>query len=507
VVAIHGPESGIEEPLLHLATEGGDTLWASTQSGTLVRLIGGRAASVVDPDLRRALALQSVVLVVGGGALWLGTAGGIGRIPLASLHAAADGFGPPPATRWFGPSDGLPIARTGRFQGSTGARAGDGRIWFTTPAGLAVVDPDAAPFNTVAPTPRIEGARIGGRPGSVSDGSHVDPRPDRLELDFTAGALRTPERTTVEYRLDGADEQWIDAAGTRTASYSRLGPGAYRFRVRARNEDDIASLSEATLSFRVLPAWYQGWWFLPLAALGIAGAGAMSVGMSGRASRRAESRRLTDRYEAALHERTRMAQDLHDTLLQGFVGVTLHLQALERQMREAPEQAGSALGRVLSMADDALREGRRMVWDMRAPELEGHDLAGAVETAARRAVEGLAIRLDFQVSGVPRPLAPPLETTVLRVAREAVSNVVRHANASELSIRLSFAPDAVALFVRDDGTGFEPSRIEASGHWGLVGMSERAVRAGGRLRVHGAAGAGTTLELSLPTGATSAANA
>src|SRR5690606_20343183 len=136
-------------------------------------------------------------------------------------------------------------------------------------------------------------------------------------------------------------------------------------------EDGLASLEEGTFAFRVLPTWYQAWWFLPLIVVGLAGTGAAAAGVRARATGRAEARRLKEQYETMLSERTRMAQELHDTLLQEFVGVTLHLQVVERVVEEASPQAAEAVSRILDMADHALREGRRMVWDMRPSDLDG----------------------------------------------------------------------------------------------------------------------------------------
>jgi signal transduction histidine kinase/ligand-binding sensor domain-containing protein len=494
--------SGLPAPVLHLAHESGDTLWATTADGALLRIAGNRITAVGVPEVANALAAGTVALLLSRGHLWVGSAGGIARLPLDGLHAAADGAVPPPVAEWFGEPDGLRIGRTNGTNAPAGFRAGDGRLWFSTPAGLAVVDPENMPLNPVPPLAIIEEVRVAGGAAVGTDGT-IAPNPERLEVHFTATSLRTPERVHIEYRLDGADPDWIPSEAVRSAAYTQLTPGRYAFRVRARNEDGVPGVVEATMAFRVLPAWYQSAWFHLLATIVVATAGAALVAAAIRASHRAATNRIRERYEAALDERTRMARELHDTLLQSFTGITLHLQSIEPLIVDAPADATAALARILALADDALREARMMIWDMRAPELEGHALPEALETVAKRTVDGAPLTLSFAVQGPQRRLPLELETTVLRVGREAAANVVRHAGAQAVSITLTYLSDAVTLQVRDDGRGIDPERPAAmagTGHWGIRGMHERAARAGGSLEIRRGADRGTAVELRLPTG-------
>lgn len=494
-----GP-TDISGPLRHLAHEGGDTLWATVSQGRLVRLIGGRSTVLSIPELETALAAESVVLIPSHSYLWFGSQGGIGRIPLRELHGFAETGETLPSIEWFSELDGLEVPRTARDNANAGFMGEDGRIWFATPAGLAVVDPDRVPSNPVPPTPLIEEVRITGMARPVRDGDEIGPNPQRLEFHYTAASLRTPERVRIEYRLDGADPDWNPSETIRTATYTQLRPGHYRFRVRASNESGVASIAEASLAFRVLPAWYQARWFLVLAVLGTTAALSITVAAWLRARNRAQAARIHERYQAALNERTRLARELHDTLLQGFTGITLQLQALQRTITEAPREAASALSSILTMADRALREARQAVWDMRAPELEDHDLAEALQSVATRAIGREPIALAFEAHGKPRQLPLSIETTVLRIGREAATNAIQHAGATHLSITLTYESERVGLRVQDDGRGFEPDAMDVAargGHWGLRGMQERAMQAGGQLAIT-STHSGTTIELSLP---------
>jgi len=211
---------------------------------------------------------------------------------------------------------------------------------------------------------------------------------------------------------------------------------------------------------------------------------------------------LRARYQAALFERTRIAQELHDTLLQGFTGITLQLRAIQRVLAQRPQEGAEALKGVLASADTALRDARHMIWDMRAVELEGQDLADALEHAAR-ATTGSSTELVFSVHGNRRGLPLAVETTALRIGREAVLNAVKHAAPRRVNVDLEYGPRVLTLRVSDDGTGIAPGAVEAAAkgeHWGLAGMRDRAQRAGGTLDISSEPGRGTVVSVSLPIG-------
>jgi signal transduction histidine kinase len=219
-----------------------------------------------------------------------------------------------------------------------------------------------------------------------------------------------------------------------------------------------------------------------------------------RAKRQARERVLEARFGAQLEERTRLAREIHDTLLQGFTGVSLQLlSAMGR--RSDPAVFDAALTDVLSLAQKTLADARQAVWDMRPPALEGDDFATALETALDRSVAGTPLALDYVVRGVPRPLRPELETVVFRVAQEAVTNVVKHAAAHTARVTLAYEDRSVRLTVADDGSGFtvDPDRRTYAGHWGLLGMRERASQLRGKLIVRSAPGAGTKVVLRVPS--------
>jgi signal transduction histidine kinase len=218
-----------------------------------------------------------------------------------------------------------------------------------------------------------------------------------------------------------------------------------------------------------------------------------------RARRRARERVLEARFSAQLEERTRLAREIHDTLLQGFTGVSLQLLAAMGR-RGDPSEFTASLADVLALAQKTLADARQAVWDMRPPALEGNDFVTALEEALDRSV-GAALALDYVVQGVPHALRPEVETVVYRIAQEAVTNVVKHAAAHTARVTLRYEDRSVRLTVVDDGRGFsvDPDRRTYAGHWGLLGMRERASQLRGKVVVRSAPGAGTTVVLRVPS--------
>jgi signal transduction histidine kinase len=209
---------------------------------------------------------------------------------------------------------------------------------------------------------------------------------------------------------------------------------------------------------------------------------------------------ITSTKQAALIERTRIAQELHDTLLQGFTGIALQLRAIDRMLAQRPQESAEALKTVLASADMTLRDARRMIWDMRAVELEGQDLATALEAATRSATVDSSASLVFSVHGDRRRLPVAVETTAFRIGREAVINAVKHAAPRNVEVNLEYGPRSLTLRVVDDGIGIAPDAMEAAatnGHLGVVGMRDRARRTGGTLSISSEPGKGTVVSVSL----------
>ena len=507
VVRRLGSAQGLHGLVIHVVADGVDTLWLNDTDSTLYRVIGDKVTVLRTPALTSLLQTRSSALVPAGDKFFIASTSGITSVSRAALHAAADGRAPFPAIRRYSALDGASSSRLTVLNASPAFRAIDGRIWFSTPEGLLVYDARDDIPNTVAPRVHIEEVRA---VDSVLDRASIVRVPagaERVQFRFTVTALRVPERARLEFKLDGVDANWRTADATRTVTYTQLRPHQYTFRVRGWNEDGVPAAQEGLLRIRVMPLWYQSWWFLSLAVLSAIAATAGIVALALRARQRVVASRLAAGFEATLAERTRLAGELHDTLLQAFTGVTLQLQALRSRIIDAPQEVERDIGRVLTVADGALREARSAVWDMRAPELEGGDVAAALEQSARAAVDahvfagGAPVELVVTVSGRRRRVAPTIETAAHRIGREAVGNALRHASAKQIRLTIDFEPHHLCLEVRDNGLGFDASAVvptEGRGRWGLVGMRERATSAGGSFDVASVPGSGTVLVLRLP---------
>jgi signal transduction histidine kinase len=248
-------------------------------------------------------------------------------------------------------------------------------------------------------------------------------------------------------------------------------------------------------------AWYQTTWFRYALIVLVGPVGALAAVLVQRRRHVLAQQTLRSRYDATLAERSRIAQDLHDTLLQGFTGITIQLRAIQRVLSREPDGRAAALETVLASADRTLHDARDAIWDMRAVELDGRDLPDALEGAMRSMLEGASVSVDFSVRGARRPLSPLIETTALRIGREAVMNALRHADARTVEVRLHYTPKTLILQVIDDGRGMKPTAIEAAssdGHLGVAGMQTRAQRVGGMLSITSNQAGGTTVEASLP---------
>lgn len=485
--------------VVRIVPEAGDTLWVTSRSA-LFRVTGRR---VVEVPLRGADDLLGgfAQVIAAHGRLWLANTEGIAHVPLAELHRAAERLADSATAVRVDALDGIPDPRLSRLQPRALQLGADGRLWILTRSGLAVTDGAFEERASRAPMPRVDGVSVGGVSLSLEERADLPVDPDRVEFDFSAPHPALAERVRMEYRLDGVDRQWRPDTLARRAAYTQLRPGRYVFRVRAWSPDGTQRSDEASLSFRVRASWYQSAWFIALAFLTFGAlifAGTIELQ---RRRARIESARMRRDFDVVLSERARIARELHDTLLQGFAGITLHLEGVRGKLAQDHPASGT-LTDVVGRAESALREARAMVWDIRSPGHGEIEVIDALRKVGLEALAGRDIALHCVEEGQRRPLTAEIEQTLLRVAGEAVANAARHADPRDVAIVLSYERTRVVLEVRDDGRGDEMSRFEsaaAAGHFGVVGMHERARRAGGTLVVRSAPGEGTIIRLTLPT--------
>jgi signal transduction histidine kinase len=427
----------------------------------------------------------------------LNTACGLVRIARPELEAWVADPKYMIRTTVFDSSDGVRVHAIGSGYSPQVARSPDGRLWFASEDGLSVIDPAHLPFNKLPPPVHVETVKVNGKELAASNGIVLSHGNNDLEIDYTALSFTNPDRARFRYRLEGKDADWQDVGTRRQAYYGDLAPRNYRFRVMASNNDGVWNEAGAALNFSIVPAYYQTIWFQALCVL----AGAGMLWLLYRLRLRQATARVNLLYQERLAERTRIARDLHDTLLQSLAGVSLQLDGISKQAVTAPEKTPSMIARVREQVDSAFREARVKVWNLRSPELEVFGLEASLRQLTERIGAGTTAACDLTVSGQPHPVEPDMEEELLRIAQEAANNASRHAEPTAIRIALDYGLRSLMLAISDDGRGFDfEEGMRKSGHWGLKNMQERAAQIGGTCKITTAAGQGTRIEIQVPLG-------
>lgn len=428
------------------------------------------------------------------GSTWVIGATGIVRMSTAALDAAFAHPGLAIAHERFGYQEDF-RARSNLVEANDIAQDADGRLWFATNRGLARIDPRRLSRNPLPPIVHIRALAAGGidrAAGTVPIALPVGT--NHVQIRYTALSLTDATANRFRYRMDGVDTAWIDAGDAREALYTNLGPGKYRFRVIAANNDGVWNRQGATLAFTIAPRFYQTYLFLA-ACIVLA---ATLLWLFYRRRLRIIAERTRSRFAVQLAERERIARELHDTLLQGFQGLMLRFQSVVEQLPRGDTMRAS-LESALERADDILLDGRDRVRFLRE-DVEPVALQALLTTIAQ-AIVLPPLTWDISLEGPARAICAPVADEIAQIVREALANAVRHASARYLTIHIRSTPDTLAITVSDDGIGL-PSQVQEAGrkpgHYGLVGMRERADRLGGALTIHSDVSSGTEIRITVP---------
>ena len=361
----------------------------------------------------------------------------------------------------------------------------DGRIWFATSNGVAWINPRTFVRNTVPPAVIIESVVANGNQHHTSKLVGLPPGTANLQITYTATSLTIPERVRFRYMLEGQDQEWQDAGTRREAFYTNLDPGSYQFRVIACNNDGVWNDTGASVSFSIAPSYYQTSWFR--AAFGVTVLALLWMLYQFRLRQIAHA--FNVRLDERVGERTRIARELHDTLLQSFQGLMLRFQSVRDLLPADPARAAEALDGALNRADQAIVEGRDAIQNLRSSTTATTELAQAMTALAEDFAQGpngerSPVTFRVSVVGTPRDLHPLLRDDVYRIACEALRNAYRHAQASHIEAEVTYGAREVRVRIRDDGKGIDPQHVKAgrAGHWGLTNMRERAQQIGSKLQ-------------------------
>ncbi len=464
-------------------------LWIGTNGGGLDRLRGNNFVSFTS---REGLPDDVIYRILEDREqrLWFSSNKGIFRLDKKELTALADKQISALNPAMYGPQDGM-LTRECSGGGHPAAwKTSDGRLWFATIKGVAVIDPENLATNSVPPPLAIEQIRVDDQAVPLLQRIKVSPGSTRFDFYYTALSFIAPENVRFKYKLEGFDQDWIDGGSRRVAYYTNLRPGNYKFRVIAANNDGVWNQEGAAFELYLQPHFYQTYWFYGLCALLLAAI----VGQLYRL----RLKQMSSQFGAVLAERNRIAREIHDNLAQDILGISVQLELVARLMPNAAEKARAHLDRARILVRNSMTEARRYVWDLRSQDLEKKDLPTALSDAARRMTGDRDVQAVVQVTGAFRPLSPSIESNLLRIGQEAINNAVKHAQAQHILIDLKFDTQSVQLSIRDDGRGFDPKTQNTDGRFGLIGMRERVEEIGGNLSIHSENGSGTEVIVDVP---------
>lgn len=471
----------------------GGRVWAGGSRGVAL-YEQGRFRAVTDGKGEPIRAVTGIVETERG-ELWINGADGITFLPKTERDRLVADPSYVPRHERFDAQDGLEGVAPQRLPLPTAIEGSDGKLWFTSTVGLYWIDPARIERNPLPPPVLVRTVHADGRAVEAAEGMALAEGTRSLTIDYTALSFSNPQRVRFRYKLDGVDDGWQDVGTRRQAFYTSLGPGTYRFNVTAANDDGVWNDTGAALAFTIRPTFFQTAWFRGAAVL-LALAALYGVY---RWRLHLTQARLQGHLQERLAERERIARELHDTLLQSLIGLMLRFDAATRRL--APGDANRAqFEAALAQADAVLSEGRDRVQGLRTV-LVTADLARELEAVGTGLTEDHAAKFGMQVHGEPRTLHPAVLDEVFWIAREALLNAFRHAQAGEVRLELAYADDGLQMSVRDDGRGIDAAVVQAghrAGHWGLPGMEERARKIGARLQILSDAGRGTRIEVQVP---------
>ena len=504
-------EAGLSSNVITALEAGSEgMLWIGTQGGGLNLWDGrrflkvnrsGTAGAGALPTAIRAIVLDDRVH------LWLATDTGLTRLDVAALLEcskrqacdlnAAHGVN-------FSTADGLRSREMSSNSHPTGSHAADGTLWFSSSRGVVIVNPLHFPATPPAPPVAVERFAVDDGDISSADAGHavrITAGALRFQFDYAGLSFAAPQKLRYQYMLEGFDHGWTDAGARRTAYYTNIPHGAYRFRVRAALGDsafasaaDTTSYApqEASVSFVLQPHYYQAVWFRALALLAVAALIFLVF--------RRRVLRVEREFGAVMGERNRIAREIHDTLAQGYVGISLQLEILGELLRHGRSDAAAKhLNMTQEMVRGGLNDARQSIWALRSQDTGEQTLPIRLRRLVESA-DGGALKAHVEVYGAYRALSADAEQEIMRIAQEAIQNVKKHADATRLGIRLEYDQRSLTLTVADDGRGFEAGGQSGSpkGHYGLTGMRERAALIHGEITIVSQPGMGATVRLAVP---------
>ena len=485
---------------------------ASVLAATTSGLVGWQNGRVQSLTVRNGLPCDIIYALIFDrkASLWLYAACGLIAIPNAELQRWWKSPDTTVESRLLDVFDGAqPMSTPFRPNAS---QSPDGRLWFANQSVVQMIDPAHLDGNPIPPPVHIEQVtadrktywqNLSGDASSLH--LRLPPLVHDMTIDYTALSLVVPGKVHFRFKLEGQDRDWREVVNDRQVEYSNLGPGPYRFRVTACNNSGVWNEAGTFLDFSIAPAYYQTTWF----RVSCVAAFVLLLWALYQLRLRQVARQFNMRLEERVNERTRIARELHDTLLQNLHGLLFRFQAARNMLPRRTEEAMGALDGAILRTEQAIAESRDTIKDLRSERVTPTDLAELLtqtgkelETAAD--ANGNPPIFRVIVEGERQTLSPALQDEVYRIARELLRNAFQHALARRIEAEIRYDNHLFRVLIRDDGKGMDPKVLKEggqAGHWGLPGVRERAKEIGARLDFWSEAGAGTEVQLTVPVSA------
>jgi signal transduction histidine kinase/ligand-binding sensor domain-containing protein len=479
-------------------------IWIGSYDGGLGRLKDGKFTRYTE---RNGLFNNGVFQILEDerGNLWMSCNRGIYRVSKQDLNAFADGKRTTITSVAYGKADGMLNVECNGGMWPAGIKTNDGKLWFPTQDGVAVIDPKTVRINPQPPPVVIEAVLIDRIPTSIQNSLSIPPGKENLEIEYTALSFIRSEQIRFRYRLQGLDSNWIDAGSRRTAYYSHLPPGTYTFHVIADNSDGVWNDVGQSLTVTVLAPFYRRWWFITIELL--AAAALVSLAVYYRISQLKQAQAVQKAFSQQLiasqeNERQRIASELHDSLGQRLIVINNLAQLSMRSKNKSVSPDGeSTLQEISAETALAIQETREISYNLRPFQLDRLGLTKAVEIVLRTVGSASGIHITSAVDNIDDALPNDLRINFYRIVQESMNNIMKHAQATEVDFRITRTKEQMTMTIRDNGVGFNPANRSSKGGksgFGLTGMEERADSLGGNFRVRSAPGQGTVMTVEIP---------
>jgi signal transduction histidine kinase/ligand-binding sensor domain-containing protein len=496
------------ESIRSLFQDAEGTLWIGSYDGGLARFKNGEFTSITrSSGLFNDGVFQ--ILEDDGGYFWISSNRGVYRVHKDELNLFADGHASTVTSIGYGISDGMKNVECNGGRSPAGIRTREGKLWFPTQDGVAVIDPQNI-FTNPKPPPvmieeiRVDNKRIG--PADLTatlDGTNggltIQPNQTNFEVEYTALSFINSKNSRFRYRLDGLEPNWVDAGTRRTAYYSHVPPGTYTFRVIAANSDGVWNNAGAAMTVRVIPPFYRQWWFNLMVTgalvLIVIALYRQRIGKLKERGRRQEefTRRLLASQE---DERQRIAAAMHDTLGQSLL-IIKNRVAIARNNLEDPDTVDEQLAELSDSASVAIDECREIAYNLRPFQISRFGLTKSLAAIFESIGEVTQIKVEVKIADIDGLVSEEAEISVFRIVQESANNIIKHSNAETAWLTIDRIDRGIRMFIRDDGVGFELRASEkyqtSRSGFGLAGIAERIKMLGGKIVIHAAPGAGTTM--------------